>query len=133
MPRIHSGNTNLRVYIGHPRDTRSFKGKVKSVTFNRISEQLYYEREHIESIQMLHYRTTSIDRIFESRDVPYSSFQFVDSAEIILYYAASLENMEVDTTHTTLHCRLCLLLLKFDELSFVLITRNSAVRYKGAF
>ncbi|KAK2880198.1 hypothetical protein FQN49_000472 [Arthroderma sp. PD_2] len=83
-------------------DTRSLKGSINSVTFkSTASGGRSYEREPVESVQILHYRDTDLDSLMESEDTMGTSFQFDERAEIVLYYAATLET--TDIVQTRLH------------------------------
>ena len=67
------------------------------------SELQSYARENIRSIQILHYKNTDLGA---SAEPPYPTFQFDDTAEIILFYepANSVPHSgNTDIVRTTCH------------------------------
>jgi uridylate kinase len=76
------------------------------VNFNHKELSLY--RDAIDTVQVLHYKTTDFDRLLEDPVVSETAIQYNASAEVVIFYGSDFsDGQKTDSDvilRTILHC-----------------------------
>lgn len=91
------------MYLRSSRDIRECKTEVKSARFSsNLFGKRYYERDHINNIQILHYKSTDLDNFVKHEDTIYAPLSPNDYAEIVISYPVI--QSDIDIMETRVRC-----------------------------
>ncbi|EZF31528.1 hypothetical protein H109_00513 [Trichophyton interdigitale MR816] len=84
-------------------DIRECKTEVKSARFSsNLFGKRYYERDHINNIQILHYKSTDLDNFVKHEDTIYAPLSPNDYAEIVISYPVIQSDIDIMETRVRL-------------------------------